>query len=63
VAGVIGGLLVIWRVSIFVYVIVGYHRTCARLSPEGLSRNSLGAMILMTAMLFIATLVFWITLQ
>jgi len=64
VARVIGGLLVIWGASIFVYAIIKYHGTCARLSREGLSRNSLVAMILMTAMLLIiATLVFWITLQ
>ena len=61
---VIGGLLVIWGTGIFVYAIIGYHRTCTRLSHEGLSRNSLVVMILMTAMLLIiATLVFWITLQ
>ena len=59
-AHVIGVLLVIWGASIFVYAIFSYRRTCARLSQEGLSRNSLGAMILMTAMLLIiATLVFW----
>ena len=64
VAHVIGALLVIWGASIFVYAIISYRRTCVRLSQEGLSRNSLGAMILMTAMvLIIATLVFWITLQ
>jgi putative membrane protein len=61
---VIGGLLVIWGASIFVYAIIRYHRTCVRLSHDGLSRNSLVVMILMTAMLLIiATLVFWITLQ
>ena len=64
VARVIGWLLVIWGASIFVYAIISYRRTCVRLSQEGLSRTSLGAMILMTAMvLIIATLVFWITLQ
>jgi uncharacterized membrane protein YidH (DUF202 family) len=63
-AHVIGGLLVVWGAGIFVYAIIQYHRTRARLSQEGLSRNSLGVMILMTAMLLIiATLVFWITLQ
>ena len=63
-AHVIGGLLVIWGAGVFVYVIIHYHRTCVRLSQEGLSRNSLGIMILMTAMLLIiAVLVFWITLQ
>ena len=62
-ARVIGGLLVIWGAGIFVYAIISYHRACVRLSQEGLSRNSLGAMILMTAMLLIvAALVFWITL-
>ena len=64
VARVIGWLLVIWGAIIFVYAIISYHRTCVRLSREGLSGNSLGAMILMTAMaLIIATLVFLITLQ
>jgi putative membrane protein len=64
VARVIGWLLVIWGASIFVYAIISYHRTCVRLSQESLSRNSLGAMILMTAIvLIIATLVFWITVQ
>ncbi|MEN6530864.1 MAG: DUF202 domain-containing protein [Anaerolineaceae bacterium] len=63
-AHVIGGLLVIWGAGVFVYAIIHYHRTCVRLSQEGLSRNSLGIMILMTAMLLIiAVLVFWITLQ
>ena len=64
VARVIGGLLVIWGAGIFVYAIISYHRTCMRLSQEGLSRNSLGAMILITAILLIvAALVFWITLH
>jgi putative membrane protein len=64
VARMIGGLLVIWGASIFVYAIISYHRTCATLSQEGLSRNALGAMMLMTAMLLIiATLVFWIMLK
>lgn len=61
---VIGGLLVIWGASIFVYAIIRYHRTCVRLSHDSLSRYSLVIMILMTVMLLIiATLVFWITLQ
>jgi len=61
---VIGGLLVIWGAGIFVYAIISYHRTCSRLSHNGLSKNSLGAMILITAVLLIITaLVFWITLQ
>jgi hypothetical protein len=61
---VIGGLLVIWGASIFVYAIVGYRRTCVRLAQEGPSKNSLRALMLMTAMLLIvATLVFWIMLQ
>ena len=64
VSHVIGGLLVIWGASIFVYAIISYRRTCARLSHEGLSKNSLGAMILITlVLLIIAALVFWITLQ
>ena len=64
VAHVIGGLLVIWGASIFVYAIFSYHRTCTRLSQKGLLKNSLGAMLLMTTiLLIIAALVFWITLQ
>jgi putative membrane protein len=62
-AHVIGGLLVIWGAGIFVYAIIGYHRTCVRLSREGLSRTSLGTMVLMTAMLLtIAVPLFWVTL-
>ena len=64
VAHVIGVLLVIWGASIFIYAIISYHRTCARLSRKGLSKNSSGAMLLITAvLLIIAALVFWITLQ
>ncbi|MHB8778869.1 MAG: DUF202 domain-containing protein [Anaerolineales bacterium] len=64
VAYVIGGLLVIWGASIFVYAIIDYRRTCARLTQEGPSKNSLRALLLMTAVLLIvAALVFWITLQ
>jgi putative membrane protein len=64
VAHVIGALLVVWGASIFIYAIIDYRRTCTRLSHEGLSRNSLVVMILMTAtLLIITTLVFWITLQ
>lgn len=63
-AHVIGMLLVIWGAGVFIYAIIRYHRACARLSQEGLSRNSLGVMILMTVMLLIiAALVFWVTLQ
>lgn len=63
-ARVIGGLLVIWGASIFVYAIISYQRTSARLAQEGISKNSLRALMLMTAVLLIvATLVFWITLQ
>jgi putative membrane protein len=62
-AHVVGGLLVIWGASIFVYAIVDYRRTCVRLAQEGASTNSLRALMLMTAMLLIvATLVFWIML-
>jgi len=64
VARVIGGLLVIWGAGIFLFAIISYHRTCVRLSQEGVGKNSLVAMISMTAMLFIiAALVCWITLQ
>ena len=58
---VIGGLLVIWGASIFVYAIIDYRRTCVRLRQEGATANSLRAMILMTALLLIVvTLVLWI---
>ena len=64
VAHVIGALLVIWGASIFIYAIIDYRRTCARLMQEGPSKNSLRALLLMTAVLLIvAALVFWITLQ
>ncbi|MFO7698908.1 MAG: DUF202 domain-containing protein [Anaerolineae bacterium] len=63
-ARAIGSLLVILGAGIFVYAIVGYRRTCTRLSQEGVSSNSLGAMIVMTGtLLIVATLVLWITLQ
>jgi len=64
VAHVIGVLLVIWGASIFIYAIIDYRRTCARLMQEGPSKNSLRALLLMTAVLLIvAALVFWLTLQ
>ena len=64
VARVIGGLLIIWGASIFVYALISYHRTCSRLAHEGLSKNSPVVTILMTAMLLIIFMpVFWITLQ
>lgn len=64
IAHVIGGLLVILGASIFVYAIMSYRRACARLSQKGISKNSLGAMIVLTALLLIiAALVFWITFQ
>ena len=64
VAHVIGGLLVIWGASIFVYAIIDYRRTYARLMQKVPSKNSLRALMLMTAVLLIvAALVFWITLQ
>ena len=64
VAHVIGVLLVIWGASIFVYAIIDYRRTCMRLTREGHSRNSLRALMLMTAvLLIIAALILWITLQ
>jgi putative membrane protein len=64
VAQVIGALLVIWGTSIFIYAIIDYRRTCIRMMQKGLSRNSLRALLLMTAvLLIIAALVLWITLQ
>jgi putative membrane protein len=63
VAHVIGALLVIWGASMFIYAIIDYRRTCMRLMPEGPSKNSLRAMLLMTVvLLIIAALVLWITL-
>lgn len=63
-AHVIGALLVIWGASIFIYAIIDYRRTCARLMQEGPSKNSLRALLLMTVVLLIvAALVFWLTLQ
>ena len=62
-AHAIGGLLVVWGASVFIHAILSYHHTCKRLSQEGLSRTSLGAMKTMTAtLLVIAALVLWITL-
>ncbi len=62
-ARVLGGLLVGWGASIFVYALISYHRACVRLSQENHSRNSLGIMIVLTTiLLIIAMLVFWITL-
>ena len=64
VSHVIGGMLVILGVGIFIYAILSYHRSCVRLSQKGLSKNSLGAMVLITIfLLIIAGLVFWLTLQ
>ena len=64
VAHVIGGLLVMLGAGIFVYAIFSYRRACVRLSQKGVSKNSLGTMMLMTAFLLIITsLVFWITFQ
>jgi putative membrane protein len=64
VAHVIGALLVIWGASVFVYALVDYQRTCVRLMKEGLVKNSLRALLLMTVgLLIITSLVFWITLQ
>jgi len=63
-AHVIGALLVIWGASIFIYAIIDYRRTCARLNQEGPSRNSVRALLLMTVVLLIvAALALWITLQ
>ena len=60
----IGGLLVTCGAGIFVYALMSYHRVCVRLSGDGLLKNSLGAMIAITAvLLIIAALVFWIIFQ
>lgn len=64
VARVIGVLLVIWGASIFIYAINDYRRTSMRLKQDGLPKNSLHALLLMTAVLLIvAALVLWITLN
>ena len=63
-AHVIAALLVIWGASIFIYAIIDYRRTCKRLRQQGPSKNSLRALLLMTAvLLIISSLVLWITLQ
>jgi putative membrane protein len=63
-ARVIGWMLVIWGAGIFVFAIIRYRQTSARLSQQGHPNKSLGAMILMTAiLLIIAALIFLITLQ
>ena len=62
-AHAIGGLLVAWGAAVFIHGILSYHHTCKGLSQEGLSKNSLGAMKVMTAtLLVIAALVLWLTL-
>lgn len=64
VAQVIGALLVTWGAGIFLYAILDYRRTCAKLRQEGPPQNSLRALWLMTAVLLIvAALVLWIALQ
>jgi len=64
VAHLIGALLLIWGASIFIYAIIDYRRTCMRLRHHGPSKNSLRALLLMTAvLLIIAALALWITLQ
>ena len=64
VSHIIGGLLVMLGAGIFVYAIISYRRVCVRLSQEGPSKNSSGAMILITAVLMIiAALVFWMIFQ
>jgi len=63
VAVVIAALLVIWGASIFIYAIIDYQHTCAKLKQEGQTKNSLHAFSLMTAVLLIvAALALWITL-
>ena len=63
-AHVVSGALVILGAAIFVYAIVAYRHTCARLSHAGVSNNSLPALGGMTVLLLIvAMLIFWITLQ
>ena len=62
-AYVVSGALVVLGASIFAYAIIAYHHTCERLAHEGLAKNSLRALRLMTVVvLIIAALIFWITL-
>lgn len=60
---VVGGLLVIWGACIFVFAIFAYRRACDRLSHEGMSKTSLTALTLITAMLLVVSaVIFWIIL-
>lgn len=64
VAHIIGALLVLWGASLFIYAILDYRRTRAKLIQEGPAKNSLRAFLLMTGVLLIvAALVLWIMLQ
>ena len=61
---VIGGLLVGLGAGIFIYALISYRRSFLKLAHKGLTKNSLGAMIVMTALLLIiAALVLWLTLN
>lgn len=64
VAHVVGALLMLWGASVFIYAIIDYRRTCVSLKQEGPPKNSLRALLLMTAVLLIVTaLAFWLMLQ
>jgi putative membrane protein len=60
---IIGGMLVILGAGIFVYAIVGYRRIYARLTEDGLSKNSSGAVLITAVLLIVAALVLWIIFQ
>jgi putative membrane protein len=63
-AHLVSGALVILGAAMFVYAIVAYRQTCARLAHAGLANNSIRALGAMTVvLLMVAALIFWITLQ
>lgn len=63
IAQVIGVLLVIWGAGLFLYALVDYRRTCARLTNETELKKSLGVLMPMMALLLIVVaLVLWIML-
>ncbi|MDX9973951.1 MAG: DUF202 domain-containing protein [FCB group bacterium] len=62
-AQVSGFLLVLWGTGLFIYALIDYRRTCARLTRETDLKKSLGVLLPMTALLLIVVaLVLWIML-
>lgn len=62
-AQISGLLLVLWGAGLFVYAVVDYRRTCARLTRETNLKKSLGVLLPMTALLLVVVaLVLWIML-